>query len=142
MRQPRTGQQTAIIDSPCTLVDPQPCAAVHADFARTDGRRLTRRQRLLEPLLCDDDPVLTNESELIGGLISSTQAVIRMSQNGWRRAGPGQISSLEMSSMLPRARKVLREAGVDEASFRAGSGLPVGLYEIATSRIPASAALS
>jgi len=71
--------------------------------------------------------------------VSYRNAVIRMSQNGWRRAEPGRISSLEMPSMLPRAREVLREAGVDEASFLSGSGLPVALYEIAASRVPTSA---
>ncbi|WP_201271373.1 helix-turn-helix domain-containing protein [Microbacterium oleivorans] len=68
--------------------------------------------------------------------VSYRNAVIRMSQNGWRRSEPGRISSLEMPSMLPRAREVLREAGVDEESFLAGSGLPVGLYGIAASRVP------
>lgn len=68
--------------------------------------------------------------------VSYRNAVIRLSQNGWRRSEPGRISSLEMPSMLPRAREVLRDAGVDEATFLAGSGLPVGLYEIAASRVP------
>ena len=68
--------------------------------------------------------------------VSYRNALIRMSQNGWRRAEPGRISSLEMPSMLPRAREVLRDAGVDEESFLAGSGLPVSLYEIAASRVP------
>ena len=70
--------------------------------------------------------------------VSYRNAVIRMSQNGWRRAEPGRTSSLEMPSMLPRAREVLRDAGVDEVSFLAGSGMPVWLYAIAASRMPAS----
>ena len=74
--------------------------------------------------------------------VSYRNAVIRMSQNGWRRAEPGRISSLEMPSILPRAREVLHEAGVDEASFLAGSGLPVELYKIAASRVPLVAATS
>lgn len=41
-----------------------------------------------------------------------------------------------------RSREVLREAGIDEESSLAGSGLPVGLYGIAASRVPVSAALS
>ena len=70
--------------------------------------------------------------------ISYRNAVIRMSQNGWRRAEPGRISSLEMPSMLPRAREVLREAGVNDETFLAGSGLPAELYEVAASRVPMS----
>jgi len=72
------------------------------------------------------------------GDVSYRNAIIRMSQNGWRRAEPGRISALEMPSMLPRAREVLGEAGVDDAMFLSGSGLPVRLYEIAVSRIPSA----
>lgn len=68
--------------------------------------------------------------------VSYRNAVIRMSQNGWRRAEPGRISSLEMPSMLPRAKEVLLEAGVDSETFLSGSGLPVELYQIAVSRVP------
>lgn len=68
--------------------------------------------------------------------VSYRNAVIRMSQNGWRRAEPGRISSLEMPSMLPRAKEVLGDAGVDSETFLSGSGLPVDLYEIAVSRVP------
>lgn len=70
------------------------------------------------------------------GDVSYRNAMIRMSQNGWRRAEPGRISSLEMPSMLPRAKEVLSDAGVDNSAFLSGSGLPVGLYEIAASRVP------
>lgn len=73
--------------------------------------------------------------------VSYRNAMIRMSQNGWRRAEPGRISSLEMPSMLPRAKEVLDEAGVDDTTFLLGSGLPVGLYEIAASRVPMTAVL-
>lgn len=72
------------------------------------------------------------------GDVSYRNAVIRMSQNGWRRAEPGRISSLEMPSILPRAKEVLSEAGIDEETFLSGSGLPIGLYEIAASRVPLS----
>lgn len=70
------------------------------------------------------------------GDVAYRNAVVRMSQNGWRRAEPGRISSLEMPSMLPRAREVLGEAGVEDDDFLAGSGLPSALYAIAVSRVP------
>lgn len=75
----------------------------------------------------------------IMGDVSYRNAMVRMSQNGWRRAEPGRMSSLEMPSMLPRAKEVLSEAGVDNETFLSGSGLPVGLYEIAASRVPIGA---
>ncbi|GMA91491.1 ImmA/IrrE family metallo-endopeptidase [Homoserinibacter gongjuensis] len=37
--------------------------------------------------------------------VTYRNAIIRMSQNGWRRAEPGKVSVLEMPSMLARARK-------------------------------------
>lgn len=72
----------------------------------------------------------------IMGEVSYRNAIIRMSQNGWRRAEPGRIMSLEMPSMLPKAREVLSSAGIDDNTFLSRSGLPVGLYEIAASRVP------
>lgn len=72
----------------------------------------------------------------IMGDVSYRNAMVRMSQNGWRRAEPGRISSLEMPSMLPRAKEVLGGAGIDDDEFLAGSGLPLALYAIAASRVP------
>lgn len=70
--------------------------------------------------------------------VSYRNAMVRMSQNGWRRAEPGRVASLEMPSLLPRAREVMRSAGIDDKRFLSGSGLPVRLYEIAASRVPVS----
>lgn len=68
--------------------------------------------------------------------VSHRNAMIRMSQNGWRRAEPGAISTLEMPSMLARAREALIEVGVDDSQFLAGSGLRADLYRVAISRGP------
>lgn len=68
--------------------------------------------------------------------VSYRNAMIRMSQNGWRRAEPGRISTLEMPSMLPRAKELLRDSGIDASAFLSGSGFPVNLFELATSRTP------
>jgi Zn-dependent peptidase ImmA (M78 family)/transcriptional regulator with XRE-family HTH domain len=70
------------------------------------------------------------------GDVSYRNAMVRMSQNGWRRAEPGRVTSLEMPSMLPRAREVMNTAGIDDEKFLSGSGLPAGLYEVAASRVP------
>lgn len=72
----------------------------------------------------------------IMGDVSYRNAMVRMSQNGWRRAEPGRVSSLEMPSLLPKAREILRSAGIDDEQFLTGSGLPVALYEVAAARAP------
>lgn len=76
----------------------------------------------------------------IMGDVSYRNAMVRMSQNGWRRAEPGRVTSLEMPSMLPRAREVMSSAGIDDDKFLSGSGLPGDLYVIAASRVPLSGA--
>ncbi|MDQ0850643.1 Zn-dependent peptidase ImmA (M78 family) [Arthrobacter sp. B3I9] len=68
--------------------------------------------------------------------VSYRNAVERMSQNGWRRAEPGRTSALEMPSMLPRAREVLNNAGINDHEFLSGCGLPVNLYYVAASSVP------
>lgn len=68
--------------------------------------------------------------------VSYRNAMVRMSQNGWRRAEPGRVVALEMPSMLPQAREVLVAAGIDDERFLSGSGLPAELYEIVASRVP------
>jgi Zn-dependent peptidase ImmA (M78 family) len=68
--------------------------------------------------------------------VSYRNAMMRMSQNGWRRAEPGRVASLEMPSMLPRAREVMSSAGIDDDKFLSASGLPSDLYAIAASRMP------
>jgi Zn-dependent peptidase ImmA (M78 family) len=72
----------------------------------------------------------------IMGDVSYRNAMVRMSQNGWRRAEPGRVAALEMPSMLPRAREVMGSAGIDDERFLSRSGLPAGLYEVAASRVP------
>jgi hypothetical protein len=70
------------------------------------------------------------------GDVTYRNAMIRMSQNGWRRAEPGRVSSLEAPSMLARAREVINEAGIDDQQFLSGAGLPLDLFAIATARSP------
>ncbi len=72
------------------------------------------------------------------GDVSYRNAMVRMSQNGWRRAEPGRISTLEMPSMLARAREVLADSGIGDSDFLSGSGLSAELYAIAASRVPYS----
>ncbi len=76
------------------------------------------------------------------GDVTYRNAVIRMSQNGWRRAEPGSVSTLEMPSMLAKARESLSSAGVEDDQFLAGSGLSRDLYLVAVSRSPRPSAPS
>lgn len=70
------------------------------------------------------------------GDVTYRNAMIRMSQNGWRRAEPGRVSSLEAPSMLPRAREVINEAGITDEQLLTGAGLPLSLFEVVTARAP------
>lgn len=70
------------------------------------------------------------------GDVTYRNAMIRMSQNGWRRAEPGRVSSLEAPSMLARAREVINEAGIDDQQLLSGAGLPLDLFAIVTARSP------
>ena len=76
------------------------------------------------------------------GETSYRNAIVRMSQNGWRRAEPGRASTLEMPSMLARAREALEEIGIDDAKFLSGSGLSRDLFAVAASRVPTRATQS
>lgn len=70
------------------------------------------------------------------GDVTYRNAMIRMSQNGWRRAEPGRVSSLEAPSMLPRAREVINEAGITDEQLLTGAGLPLSLFEVVAARAP------
>ncbi|PPI56257.1 ImmA/IrrE family metallo-endopeptidase [Rathayibacter toxicus] len=70
------------------------------------------------------------------GDVTYRNAMIRMSQKGWRRAEPGRISSLEAPSMLARAREALNEAGIEDEQLLFGGGLPLRLFEMVISRTP------
>lgn len=72
------------------------------------------------------------------GDVTYRNAMIRMSQNGWRRAEPGRVSSLEAPSMLARAREVINEAGINDEDLLTGAGLPLRLFEVVTARAPVS----
>jgi Zn-dependent peptidase ImmA (M78 family)/DNA-binding transcriptional regulator YiaG len=68
--------------------------------------------------------------------VSHRNAMIRLSQNGWRRSEPGRVSTLEMPSMLAKGREALEAVGIDDVTFLSGSGLSPELFAVATSRVP------
>ncbi len=69
--------------------------------------------------------------------VSYRNAMISLSQKGWRRAEPGHIKVLEMPSLLPRAVELLESAGVPGDYFVDAAGLPRATFEVVVSRTPA-----
>lgn len=68
--------------------------------------------------------------------VSHRNAMIAISQRGWRRAEPGSVGVLEMPSLLPQAVKMLEDAGISSDQLLRGPGLPRPVFEIITSRSP------
>jgi Zn-dependent peptidase ImmA (M78 family) len=68
--------------------------------------------------------------------VSYRNAMIRVSANGWRRSEPGQVSVVEMPSLIPRAIEVLEKAGISSDEIVRGPGLPMGVFETIAARSP------
>lgn len=68
--------------------------------------------------------------------VSYRNAMISISQKGWRRAEPGSVSLLEMPSLLPKAIEVLEQAGISAEQVVEGPGLPLSVFETISSRVP------
>jgi Zn-dependent peptidase ImmA (M78 family)/transcriptional regulator with XRE-family HTH domain len=68
--------------------------------------------------------------------VTYRNAMISVSQKGWRRAEPGKVSVLEMPSLLPRAVEVLDQAGISAEQMIRGPGLPYSLFRSISSRAP------
>lgn len=71
--------------------------------------------------------------------VSYRNAMIRVSANGWRRAEPGQVVAVEMTSLIPRAIEVLDDAGVSAKDLVRGPGLPLSVFETIAARGPQKA---
>lgn len=68
--------------------------------------------------------------------VSYRNAMMRVSASGWRRAEPGNVTVVEMPSLIPRAVEVLEAAHVPAADLVRGSGLPLPVVELVASRTP------
>lgn len=68
--------------------------------------------------------------------VSYRNAMIRISEWGWRRNEPGLVTTIEQPSLLPRAVELLAESGTSEADLLSQCRLPSGLFRIATARRP------
>lgn len=74
--------------------------------------------------------------------VTYRNAMIRISSLGWRRAEPGNVSIVEMPSLIPKAVEVLDSAGVSAADLVHGPGLPLAVFNLIASRTPSQVAHS
>lgn len=68
--------------------------------------------------------------------VSYRNAMIRMSQEGWRRDEPGAIASIEQPSLMPRALELLDAVGITTEELVAQCRIPRHLFDAATARSP------
>lgn len=68
--------------------------------------------------------------------VSYRNAMIRMSQEGWRRHEPGAIVSIEQPSLLPHALELLDSVGITAEELIAQCRIPRHLFGAVTARTP------
>lgn len=67
---------------------------------------------------------------------SHRNAMITMTQRGWRRAEPGLITSIEQPSLFPATLDLLADAGIAVDDIRYQCRVPPILFDTITSRTP------
>ncbi|GHD46010.1 ImmA/IrrE family metallo-endopeptidase [Mycetocola manganoxydans] len=68
--------------------------------------------------------------------VTYRNAVITLTQRGWRRSEPGLVTAVEQPSMLPRSLEILEEAGISRDTLIDQARAPRMLFDIATARVP------
>jgi Zn-dependent peptidase ImmA (M78 family)/transcriptional regulator with XRE-family HTH domain len=68
--------------------------------------------------------------------VSYRNAMIRMSQEGWRRHEPGAVLSIEQPSLMPRALELLGMVGITSDELVSQCRIPRHLFDAATARTP------
>lgn len=68
--------------------------------------------------------------------VTYRNAVITLTQRGWRRNEPGLITAVEQPSLLPRSLEVLEDAGISRDTLIDQARAPRRLFDIATARTP------
>ncbi|MFJ2367882.1 ImmA/IrrE family metallo-endopeptidase [Microbacterium sp. NPDC087665] len=71
--------------------------------------------------------------------VTYRNAVITLTQRGWRRQEPGLISATEQPSMLPRSVELLDSAGIERESLIDQARAPRDLFEVVVARTPSAA---
>ncbi len=70
------------------------------------------------------------------GDVTYRNAVITLTQRGWRRNEPGLIAVQEQPSMLPRSVELLDSEGIDRDSLIGQARAPRDLFDVVTARVP------
>ena len=68
--------------------------------------------------------------------VTYRNAVITLTQRGWRRNEPGLVTTVEQPSMLARSLELLENAGISRDALIDQARAPRGLFDIATARTP------
>lgn len=68
--------------------------------------------------------------------VSYRNAMVRISELGWRRDEPGLVTTMEQPSLLPRAVQLLADAGIEEGDLLAQCRVPVELFRRVIARFP------
>jgi Zn-dependent peptidase ImmA (M78 family)/transcriptional regulator with XRE-family HTH domain len=68
--------------------------------------------------------------------ISYRNAMATLSARGWRRDEPGLITSIEQSSLMPKALELLQQEGINSRALLSQCRVPADLFGIVTSRTP------
>jgi len=71
--------------------------------------------------------------------VTYRNAVITLTQRGWRRQEPGLISATEQPSMLPRSVELLDSAGIERETLIDQARAPRDLFEVVVARTPSAA---
>lgn len=68
--------------------------------------------------------------------VTYRNAVVTLTQRGWRRSEPGLVSTVEQPSMLARSTELLAEAGIDRDTLLEQARAPRELFDVVTARTP------
>jgi len=68
--------------------------------------------------------------------VTYRNAIITLSQRGWRRNEPGLVTAVEQPSMLPRSTELLEASGIPRESLVDQARAPRDLFDTAIARVP------
>lgn len=70
------------------------------------------------------------------GDVTYRNAMVTLTQRGWRRSEPGRVTTIEQPSMLPRSVQLLGEAGISEDTLALQCSAPSSLFHRVVARTP------
>lgn len=68
--------------------------------------------------------------------VTYRNAIITLSQRGWRRSEPGLVTAVEQPSLLPRSTEMLEEEGIPREVLVSQARAPRNLFDVAIARVP------